>query len=160
MTIRPLRSRLAVAFASFGYVGFAPVAPGTVGSAAAIPFFLLLRLAHSAWLEIAVCAAIVVAGAWSARITEQALGVEDPGPVVIDEVVGMFVSLLFLPATWLVVLAGFVAFRVFDIIKPWPANRLEDVPGGWGVMADDVMAGIYANLTLQFLLWARPGLLS
>lgn len=160
MTIRPLRSRLAVAFASFGYVGFAPVAPGTVGSAAAIPFFLLLRLAHSAWLEIAVCAAIVVAGAWSARITEQALGVEDPGPVVIDEVVGMFVSLLFLPATWLVVLAGFVAFRVFDIVKPWPANRLEDVPGGWGVMADDVMAGIYANLTLQFLLWARPGLLS
>jgi phosphatidylglycerophosphatase A len=160
MTIRPLRSRLAVVFASFGYVGFAPVAPGTVGSAAAIPFFLLLRLAHSAWLEIAVCAAIVVAGAWSARITEQALGVEDPGPVVIDEVVGMFVSLLFLPATWLVVLAGFVAFRVFDIVKPWPANRLEDVPGGWGVMADDVMAGIYANLTLQFLLWARPGLLS
>ena len=106
MTVRPLRSRLAVAFASFGYVGFAPVAPGTVGSAAAIPFFLLLRLAHSAWLEIAVCAAIVAAGAWSARITEQALGVEDPGPVVIDEVVGMFVSLLFLPATWLVVLAG------------------------------------------------------
>ena len=160
MTVRTLRSRLAVAFASFGYVGFAPVAPGTVGSAAAIPFFLLLRLAHSAWLEIVVCAAIVAAGAWSARITEQALGVEDPGPVVIDEVVGMFVSLLFLPATWLVVLAGFVAFRVFDIIKPWPADRFEQIPGGWGVMADDVMAGVYANLTLQFLLWARPGLLA
>jgi phosphatidylglycerophosphatase A len=79
---------------------------------------------------------------------------------VIDEVVGMFVSLLFLPATWLVVLAGFVAFRVFDIIKPWPADRFEQIPGGWGVMADDVMAGVYANLTLQFLLWARPGLLA
>jgi len=160
MTARTFRSQVAIAFASFGYVGFAPVAPGTVGSAAAIPFFLLLRLAHSAWLEIAVCAAIVAAGAWSARIAEQALGVEDPGPVVIDEVVGMFVSLLFLPATPLVVLAGFVAFRVFDIIKPWPADRLEHVPGGWGVMADDVMAGVYANLTLQFLLWARPGLLA
>jgi len=160
MTVRTFRSRLAVAFASFGYVGFAPVAPGTVGSAAAIPFFLLLRQAHSAWLEIAVCAAIVAAGAWSARITEQALGVEDPGPVVIDEVVGMFISLLFLPATWLVVLAGFVAFRVFDIVKPWPANRFELIPGGWGVMADDVMAGVYANLALQFLLWARPGLLA
>jgi len=160
MTARTLRSQVAIAFASFGYVGFAPVAPGTVGSAAAIPFFLLLRLAHSAWLEIAVCAAIVAAGAWSARITEQALGVADPGPVVIDEVVGMFVSLLFLPATPLVVLAGFVAFRVFDIVKPWPADRLEHVPGGWGVMADDVMAGVYANLTLQFLLWARPGLLA
>lgn len=160
MTVRPFSSRLAVAFASFGYVGFAPVAPGTVGSAAAIPFFLLLRLAHSAWLEIAVCAAIVAAGAWSARITEQALGVEDPGPVVIDEVVGMFISLLFLPATWPVVLAGFVAFRVFDIVKPWPANRFEAIPGGWGVMADDVMAGVYANLTVQLLIWARPGLLT
>ena len=160
MTPRTLRSRLAVAFASFGYVGFAPAAPGTVGAAAAIPFFLLLRRADSAWLEIAVCAAIVAAGAWSARLTEAALGVEDPGPVVIDEVVGMFVSLLFLPATWPVIAAAFLAFRVFDIVKPWPAGRLEHVPGGWGVMADDVMAGVYANLAVQVLVWARPGLLT
>jgi phosphatidylglycerophosphatase A len=107
-----------------------------------------------------VCGAIVVAGAWSARITEEALGVEDPGPVVIDEVVGMFVSLLWLPATWPVILAAFLAFRVFDIVKPWPAGRLEHVPGGWGVMADDVMAGVYANLAVQILIWARPGLLT
>jgi len=160
MTPRTLRSRLAVAFASFGYVGFAPAAPGTVGAAAAIPFFLLLRRADSAWLEIAVCAAIVAAGAWSARLTEAALGVEDPGPVVIDEVVGMFVSLLFLPATWPVIAAAFLAFRVFDIVKPWPAGRLEHVPGGWGVMADDVMAGVYANLAVQLLIRARPGLLA
>ena len=160
MTPRTLRSRLAVAFASFGYVGFAPAAPGTVGAAAAIPFFLLLRRADSAWLEIAVCAAIVAAGAWSARLTEAALGVEDPGPVVIDEVVGMFVSLLFLPATWPVIAAAFLAFRVFDIVKPWPAGRLEHVPGGWGVMADDVMAGVYANLAVQLLIRVRPGLLA
>jgi phosphatidylglycerophosphatase A len=149
-----------VAFASFGYIGFAPVAPGTVGAAAAIPLFLLLRRAGSPWLEIAVCGVIVAAGAWSARLTEQALGVEDPGPVVIDEVVGMLVSLLFLPGTWPVILAAFVAFRVFDIVKPWPAGRLEHVPGGWGVMADDVMAGVYANLAVQILMWARPGLLA
>jgi phosphatidylglycerophosphatase A len=149
-----------VAFASFGYVGFAPVAPGTVGSAAAIPLFLLLRSAGSPWLEVAVCGVIVVAGAWSARLAERALGVEDPGPVVIDEVVGMLVSLLFLPGTWPVILAAFIAFRVFDIVKPWPAGRLEHVPGGWGVMADDVMAGVYANLTIQVLMWARPGLLA
>jgi phosphatidylglycerophosphatase A len=136
------------------------VAPGTVGAAAAIPLFMLLRLAHSPWLEFAVCAVIVVVGAWSARLAEQALGVEDPGPVVIDEVVGMLVSLLFLPGTWPVVLAAFVAFRVFDIVKPWPAGRLEHVPGGWGVMADDVMAGVYANLTVQLVLWLRPGLLT
>jgi phosphatidylglycerophosphatase A len=149
-----------VAFASFGYVGFAPVAPGTVGSAAAIPLFLLLRRAGSPWLEIAVCGVLVVAGAWSARLAERALGVEDPGPVVIDEVLGMLVSLLFLPGTWPVIVAAFIAFRVFDVVKPWPAGRLEDVPGGWGVMADDVMAGVYANLTIQILLWARPGLLA
>jgi phosphatidylglycerophosphatase A len=160
MTTRIPGSRFAVAFASFGYVGFAPVAPGTAGAAAAIPLFLLLRRVHSPWLEVAVCAVIVVAGAWSARLAERALGVEDPGPVVIDEVVGMLVSLLFLPGTWPVILAAFVAFRVFDILKPWPAGRLEHVPGGWGVMADDVMAGVYANLTVQLLLWLRPGLLA
>jgi phosphatidylglycerophosphatase A len=160
MTARTLRSNFAVAFASVGYVGFAPVAPGTVGAAAAIPFFLLLRRAGSAWLEFGVCAVIVVAGAWSARLTEQALGVEDPGPVVIDEVVGMLVSLLLLPGTWPVILAAFVAFRVFDIVKPWPAGRLEHIPGGWGVMADDVMAGVYANLAVQLLLRVRPGLLA
>jgi len=160
MTARTIRSRLAVAFASFGYVGFAPAAPGTVGAAAAIPLFMALRWADSPWLEVAACAALVVAGAWSARLTEQALGVEDPGPVVIDEVVGMLVSLLFLPGTWPVILAAFVAFRVFDIVKPWPAGRLEHVPGGWGVMADDVMAGVYANLTIQILIWVRPGLLA
>jgi phosphatidylglycerophosphatase A len=160
MTTRTLRSQLAVAFATFGYVGFAPVAPGTVGAAAAIPVFLLLRLAGSAWLEVAVCAAIVAAGAWSARLTEQALGVEDPGPVVIDEVVGMLISLLWLPGSWPVILAAFVAFRIFDIVKPWPAGRLEHVPGGWGVMADDVMAGIYANLLVQVLIRVRPGLLA
>jgi phosphatidylglycerophosphatase A len=160
MTTRSSASRFAVAFASFGYVGFAPVAPGTVGAAAALPFFLLLRWAGSPWLEVAVCAAIVVAGAWSAKITEQVLGVEDPGPVVIDEVVGMLVSLLFLPATWPVMAAAFLAFRIFDIVKPWPAGRLEHVPGGWGVMADDVMAGVYANLAVQILMWQRPGLLT
>jgi phosphatidylglycerophosphatase A len=160
MTARTFRSQVAIVFASFGYVGFAPVAPGTVGSAAAIPLFLLLRWAGSAWLELAVCAALLAAGAWSARLTEQALGVEDPGPVVVDEVLGMFVSLLFVPATWSVILAAFLAFRLFDIIKPWPADRFEHIPGGWGVMADDVMAGVYANLTVQVLLWARPGLLA
>ncbi|MGE5198079.1 MAG: phosphatidylglycerophosphatase A [Rhodospirillaceae bacterium] len=159
MTTQSLASRFAVAFATFGYVGFAPVAPGTVGAAAALPFFLLLRWAGSAWLEIAVCAAIVVAGAWSARVAERVLGVEDPGPVVIDEVVGMLISLLFLPATWAVIAAAFVAFRLFDIVKPWPANRLEHVPGGWGVMADDVMAGVYANLAVQVLVRVAPGLM-
>jgi phosphatidylglycerophosphatase A len=158
MTPPTPRSRLAVAVATFGYVGFVPMAPGTVGAAAAIPLFLLLRWAGPTSLEIAACLFLIVFGAWSARLTEEALGVEDPGPVVIDEVVGMLVSLLWLPASWPVIIAAFLAFRVFDIVKPWPANRLEHVPGGWGVMADDVMAGVYANLVVQLLVWLRPSL--
>jgi phosphatidylglycerophosphatase A len=78
---------------------------------------------------------------------------------VIDEVVGMLVSLLWLPSSWTVVVAAFVAFRVFDILKPWPANRLERLHGGWGIMADDVMAGVYANLLVQLLVWWRPELM-
>jgi phosphatidylglycerophosphatase A len=156
MTSSTPRHRIAVALASFGYVGFAPVAPGTVGSAAAIPLFLLLRRLGPTSFEISACLFLFVFGAWSARLTEQVLGVEDPGPVVIDEVLGMLVSMLWLPGTWPVIAAAFLAFRVFDIIKPWPAGRLEHWPGGWGVMADDVMAGVYANLVVQVLVWWRP----
>jgi phosphatidylglycerophosphatase A len=75
---------------------------------------------------------------------------------VLDEVVGMLVSLLWLPSSWVVYLAAFVAFRAFDIVKLWPTNRFERFPGGWGIMADDVMAGVYANVVLQALVWWRP----
>lgn len=160
MTRRNFSERVAVALASFGYIGFAPVAPGTAGAAAALPLVLLLRWAGPTSIEILACFFLFVFGAWGARLTEQALGVEDPGPVVIDEVLGMLVSLLWLPSAWPVVAAAFVAFRVFDIVKPWPAARLEHVPGGWGVMADDVVAGAYANLTVHVLMWIRPGLLA
>jgi phosphatidylglycerophosphatase A len=159
MTTPTLRSRGAVALASFGYVGFAPFAPGTVGSAAALLLFVPLRRAAIPWLDVAAIVLLFCAGVWSARITEQHLGVEDPGPVVIDEVVGMLISLLWLPSSWTVVVAAFVAFRVFDIVKPWPANRLERLHGGWGIMADDCMAGVYANLAVQLLVWWRPELM-
>jgi phosphatidylglycerophosphatase A len=156
MTTQSVRSRVAVALASFGYVGFAPVAPGTVGSAAALLLFVPLRWTGSTAIELAAAGVLFFAGVWSARLTELHLGLEDPGPVVVDEVVGMLVSLLFVPATWPAVLAAFVAFRVFDVVKPWPANRLERLHGGWGIMADDVAAGVYANLVMQGLIWWRP----
>jgi len=150
------RTRAAVALASFGYVGFAPVAPGTVGSAAAFLLVVPLRWAASTWLEITAAAVLFLAGVWAARVTETTLGVEDPGPVVVDEVVGMLVSLLWVPWSWTACIAAFLAFRAFDILKPWPTGRLERLPGGWGIMADDVMAGIYANLAVQLLVWWRP----
>jgi phosphatidylglycerophosphatase A len=156
MTSTTTRERLATALASFGYVGFAPVAPGTVGSAAALVLFVPLRRAAAPGLELAAAVVLFLAGVWAARIAEASLGVEDPGPVVIDEVVGMLVSLLWVPASWAACLAAFAAFRLFDIVKPWPANRLERLPGGWGIMADDLMAGVYANLAVQLLVWWRP----
>ena len=159
MTTRTLRSRGAVALASFAYVGFTPFAPGTAGSAAALLLFAPLRRAAIPGIEIVAVVLLFCAGVWSARVTEQHLGVEDPGPVVIDEVVGMLVSLLWLPSSWMVVFAAFVAFRVFDVVKPWPADRLERLHGGWGIMADDVMAGIYANLAVQLFVWWRPELM-
>lgn len=159
MSTPTLRARAALALASFGYVGFAPVAPGTFGSAAAFVVFAPLRWAAIPGLELAAAAVLFAAGVWSARLTEEHLGVEDPGPVVIDEVVGMLISLLWLPSSWPVFAAAFVAFRVFDIIKPFPADRLEGLHGGWGIMADDVMAGVYANLAVQLVVWWRPELM-
>jgi phosphatidylglycerophosphatase A len=74
---------------------------------------------------------------------------EDPGLVVVDEVAGMWVTLLFVPFTPLTAALGFLAFRLMDIVKPFPARRLEDLPGGWGIMADDLMAGVYANVLVR-----------
>jgi phosphatidylglycerophosphatase A len=84
------------------------------------------------------------------------VGRKDPGIVVIDEVVGMWVSLLLLPFTPGTALAGFLLFRVMDVIKPWPARDLEHLPEGWGIMTDDVMAGLYANLLLRVGLVVWP----
>ena len=160
MTITPSRARGAIALASFGYVGFCPFAPGTAGSAAAILLFLPVRWTGSIALELAVVALVSVVGVWAATRTEDAMGVEDPGVVVIDEVAGMLVSLLFLPASWGVIAAAFACFRLFDIVKPWPCGRLERLHGGLGIMADDLAAGVYANLVVQLLIWARPGMLA
>jgi phosphatidylglycerophosphatase A len=83
------------------------------------------------------------------------LGLKDPGIVVVDEVVGQWVSLLLLPLTPVTVALGFLLFRLLDVVKPWPARDFERLPGGWGIMADDVMAGIYANLLVRvgLLVW-------
>ena len=84
------------------------------------------------------------------------VGRKDPGLVVVDEVAGQWITLVGMPFTAPVVLAGFVLFRVMDIVKPWPARALERLPGGWGIMADDVAAGIYAQLLLRVLLLVWP----
>lgn len=150
-------TRLAVFIATAGYCGYFPIAPGTVGSAAGLVVYLLVWWAQSPPLEVALIALIFAAGTWAATHAERFFGGIDPGPVVIDEVLGMLVTLAFIPAGWSAALTGFVLFRVFDVIKPYPANRLEKFHGGFGIMADDAMAGVYANLSLRALMWLLPG---
>ena len=89
-------------------------------------------------------------------VPRRCFGEKDPGRVVVDEIAGQMVALLFVRPTALVLLAAFLLFRVLDVLKPWPARRLEDLPGGSGIMADDLMAGLYANLILHGLALWRP----
>jgi len=150
-------NQLALFIATCAYVGHVPVAPGTFGSAAGVVLLLALRALGSSVLEIAVVLALLALGVWSATIAERASGRVDPGIVVIDEVAGMIVTMLFIPATTFSILAGFLVFRALDILKPWPARRFERLPGGAGIMADDVMAAVYGNLVMHVLVMAIPG---
>lgn len=153
-------SSLAVFVASAGYSGFFPLAPGTVGSAVGLLVVGALRLWAPLWGDGAAIVLTLVAGIWAAGVTERALQRTDPGPVVIDEVLGMLVTLAFLPVGISGAIAGFVLFRIFDVLKPFPANRAEHLAGGWGIMLDDAIAGIYAYVTLRVLLYAAPGLVA
>ncbi len=145
---------LALALATSLGVGYIPFAPGTFGSAAGLVLWALLP-----WAPLPSVAATVIVfavGVWAAGIVERSSGKTDPGIVVIDEVLGMLVTLLFIPVSWPVAFIGFVLFRIFDVLKPYPANRLEHLHGGLGIMADDAMAGVYANIVLRLVLWVAP----
>lgn len=148
--------RLAVFLATVAYCGYFPIAPGTIGSAAGLLVYGLVWWSRSRIVEGLLIAGVFVVGTWAATQAERFFGAVDPGPVVIDEVLGMLVTLAFIPVGWPAAVAGFVLFRVFDVTKPFPANRLEALHGGFGIMADDAMAGVYANLTLRLLMWLLP----
>lgn len=140
--------------ATFFGVGLFPLAPGTAASAvAAIGYGLALHRLPVAPYAILV-GALFFGGAWSSAVHAAELRVADPGRIVVDEVCGQLVALAFLPPDWTAVAAAFVLFRVFDIIKPWPIRKLERLPGGWGIMADDIGAGLAAAaLGRLALLW-------
>jgi phosphatidylglycerophosphatase A len=148
--------RLAVFLATVAYCGYFPIAPGTVGSAAGLVVYLLVWWTRSPIVEVGLIVVTFVVGTWAATHAEHYFGAIDPGQVVIDEVLGMLVTLAFIPVGWTGALAGFFLFRVFDVIKPYPANRLEKLHGGFGIMADDAMAGVYANICLRLLIWLMP----
>jgi len=150
-------TRLAVFVATVAYCGYFPFAPGTVGSAAGLIVYSLVWWSHSRPLEVALIVALFAVGVWAASAAERHFGGTDPGPVVIDAVVGMLITLAFIPAGPAVAIAGFFLFRFFDVVKPYPADRLEQLHGGLGVMADDAMAAVYANLSLRLSMWLLPG---
>lgn len=154
------QTRLAIFLCTVGYVGYSPIAPGTVGSAAGVLVYLLLWLTGAPWLQAVAIVAVFAVGVWSATIAERYFGGIDPGPVVIDEVLGMLITLAFVPVGWSGILVGFVVFRVFDVIKPYPAGRLERLHGGLGVMADDAAAAVYGNIVMRLLAAYAPGWLS
>ena len=148
---------VALGIATVGGCGYFPFAPGTVGSAAGIVLYLLTRHTEPV-TQILIFLAVFVIGTWASGIAARHFQRDDPGYVVVDEVAGQLATLMLLDVGYVGAAIGFLVFRVMDIIKPWPANRLEALHGGLGVMADDVMAGIYGWVLMAALVYFVPWL--
>jgi phosphatidylglycerophosphatase A len=169
----------ALAIATCG-VGYFPIAPGTLGSLVGIALFVWVRSAvldvvfnwkllgnhveDSSYrfyysvvaIELVVASVITLVGTWAAGRTEKLSAKKDPGKVVVDEVAGQYIALLSLPfasvkSAWPLLVLSFILFRFFDIVKPYPARRMESLEGGLGIMADDIVAGIYAAIVVAIL---------
>lgn len=156
-----IKSKIIQAFVTCFGLGFFPKGPGTLTSAVAVVFWVSLHLAGVSPLLIAsLLLLLFVGGVWAVRIYEQSHPEKDRSEVVIDEWVGIGVSLLFFNSQWWAILAAFVLFRVFDIWKPMGVRYFdENYMEGWGVMMDDVIAGVYACALVQFFLWLQPQIL-
>ena len=151
-------TRVALAIATWFGCGYFPVGPGTIGSLAAlgIAYLLVSTQGWQPWHFAALGVAAILPGIWAAGRTADALGRKDPGLIVIDEVVGQWITIGGATGlNWKSWLSAFLLFRLFDIIKPPPARQFEKLPGGLGVVADDVMAGVYAALVLYFAGWSN-----
>ena len=131
--------------------GLAPKAPGTFGTLVGIPIFLLMADLPLA-LYLAITTVFLLIGIWSAQVYSDYLGVHDHGSIVWDEVVGFLITMTFVPVEWRWIVIGFLLFRLFDIWKPWPIRLLDErVHGGFGIMIDDVLAGVYAAVVLYMI---------
>jgi phosphatidylglycerophosphatase A len=150
-------TKVAVLIATAGGLGYAPVAPGTFGSAAGIIIYWLTRHWPMSW-QLAIIALVTAVGVWASTRAAQHFGKEDPGAVVVDEVAGQLVTLAFTGAGLTATILAFFVFRVLDIIKPYPANRFERFHGGAGIMADDLMAGVYGCVLVHLAMRFVPGI--
>ncbi|MDQ2977386.1 MAG: phosphatidylglycerophosphatase A [Acidobacteriota bacterium] len=169
---RSLKDYLALAIATCG-VGYLPLAPGTWGSLLAVGLYLLLRFHYFNYpphvdpedylvafvgAELVVIVVVTFLGIWAASRAERVLKIKDPGKVVVDEVAGQLIALLPVSLAtvgrWpILVVVAFLLFRFFDIVKPYPARKLESLHGGLGIMADDLVAGAYAAIVVAVIMW-------
>jgi phosphatidylglycerophosphatase A len=132
-------------------IGYIRKGAGTVAALAGVLAWMAFRArGENGWLDLSIIVLILVLGIWSATMVEQQWG-KDSNRVVIDELLGMYISIFLLPVNWQFMAAAFILFRFFDIVKPFYIRRMEKLPSGWGVMADDILAGVYTNLLLQLV---------
>ncbi len=150
--IKQLKDPVVLVAVGFGS-GLAPKAPGTAGTLVAIPLYLLMQpLPLISYLLFTTC--VFIAGIWISTYAAEKFGVHDHPAIVIDEVAGFLVTMTAAPAGWPVLIAGFVLFRLFDALKPWPVSWFDrNVNGGLGIMLDDVVAGLLALAVLQGLIY-------
>lgn len=147
-----MRNRLALILATWFGAGYCPFAPGTAGSLAAIVIVYLLRRYAEPWHFAIAAAVLAIPAVWAAGETARIVGKKDPGIVVVDEVIGQWITIAGAPAIdWRTCLVAFALFRLFDIWKPAPVRQLEALPGGIGINADDAMAGVYGAVLLWVL---------
>lgn len=144
-----------ITIGTFFFTGFVPVAPGTAGSiaAAALLYFFkddisIFFLKENVSLFLFAYLALLVLATYVSNGAKAIYGKDDPGKIVIDEVVGVLITFFLIPLTWRTIMLGLVLFRFFDIVKPYPVHKFEELEDGLGIVMDDVVAGIYANLSL------------
>ena len=145
-----MKNLLIKAIATVFGVGYLPAAPGTWATAVGVGLAYYLGNSLPAYT---ICLVVLLAlGIFASGLLEKQLNQKDPGVVVVDEVVGVLIALWGLPLTWSVMICGFFLFRAFDMFKIYPINKMESQPGGWGIMLDDCMAGVYTNVILRVAL--------
>lgn len=150
-------TRIETAIATWFGSGYSPFASGTAGTLATVPLVLLLWGLGSWPLHLGATVAVTVAGLWASRGAEARWGRKDPGQVVVDEAAGYLLATLLVPPSLATLAGSFFLFRAFDVVKPFPAGRSQALPGAWGIVADDLIAGLYANLALRAVLWFWSG---
>lgn len=151
-----MKEKFATIIATWFGTGLAPFAPGTVGTFFGLPLAFLIAYINPVYGGVALFALLLIS-VWSSEVASAAMGIKDPGSIVIDEVAGISFALFLIEPTMINVVLAFLLFRFFDILKPWPIKLIDEkIGGGWGIVLDDVLAGIFANIILQILIRTIP----